>query len=152
MSSKKPPGPPGGNGADDKKAGKDDDGGGAGAAAGGDAAAKPGSAGATTRDAALRLLAMCQKGEWPPVDQALKSLEKAVAAAQAAATAGEDPPHLPFIGLADPVRGQGPRPAGGLTRANAPFGCNGPPPRSPASGTWSAYRVRRVPRVSGSAR
>lgn len=118
MSSKKPPGPPGGNGGDDKKANKnpppkqDDDDAANGGSAGGapEGGAKPGSAGATTRDAALRLLAMCQKGEWPPVDQALKSLEKAVATAKAEAKAraeAEAPEgevvHLPLASVADPV-------------------------------------------------
>ncbi|KAK3920064.1 Caskin-2, partial [Frankliniella fusca] len=134
MSSKKPPGPPGGNG-DDKKTNKakpaadqDEDGGGGAPGGGADAGPggaagapgpgpagdkKPGSAGATSRDAALRLLSMCQKGEWPPVDQALKSLEKAVAAAKAEAkadpaSAGEDVVTLPLAGVADPSTGMTP--------------------------------------------
>jgi hypothetical protein len=58
---------------------------------------KPGSAGASTREAALRVLQLCQKGEWPPVDQALKILEKAVAAG------GEEANTTPLLGVMDPV-------------------------------------------------
>ncbi|KAJ1519694.1 hypothetical protein ONE63_004957 [Megalurothrips usitatus] len=106
MSSKKPPGPPGGNAEDGANGAAGPGDAGAPGAAGG--AAKPGSAGATSRDAALRLLAMCQKGEWPPVDQALKSLEKSVAAAKAEAQAAEDVVHLPLAGVADPATGMTP--------------------------------------------
>ena len=59
---------------------------------------KPGSAGASAREAAQRVLVLCQKGEWSPIDQALKSLEKIVAAA------GEDGPTAPLLGVSDPVR------------------------------------------------
>nr|CAH7722319.1 unnamed protein product [Callosobruchus chinensis] len=56
------------------------------------ASSKPQSAGATARDAAQRLLTMCQKGEWAPVDQILKAMEKAVA------QAGEDANTHPLAG------------------------------------------------------
>lgn len=59
---------------------------------------KPQSAGASVRDAAQRLLVLCQKGEWSPVEQVLKSLEKAIAAA------GEDGNPSPLAGVLDPVR------------------------------------------------
>ncbi|KAL0267531.1 UNVERIFIED_CONTAM: hypothetical protein PYX00_009777 [Menopon gallinae] len=42
------------------------------------------------------------KGEWPPVDQVLKALEKSVAAA------GEDANSAPLAGIADPVTGMTP--------------------------------------------
>lgn len=58
---------------------------------------KPQSAGASMRDAAQRLLVLSQKGDWSPVEQVLKSLEKAVAAG------GEDVNHSPLAGVADPV-------------------------------------------------
>jgi hypothetical protein len=78
-----------GNGADKLSAGGDNDSVGSGK--------KPGSAGASTREAALRVLQLSQKGEWPPVDQALKVLEKAVAAG------GEDTNTAPLLGVMDPV-------------------------------------------------
>jgi hypothetical protein len=58
---------------------------------------KPGSAGASTREAALRVLQLSQKGEWPPVDQALKALEKIVAAG------GDETNSAPLLGVVDPV-------------------------------------------------
>ncbi len=60
-------------------------------------APKPGSAGSSTRDAALRILQLCQKGEWPPVEQALKNLEKVVAGG------GEDVSPSPLLGVTDTV-------------------------------------------------
>lgn len=58
---------------------------------------KPPSAGTNVRDAAQKALTLCQKGEWGPVDQVLKSIEKAVAAA------GEDAIVNPLAGVADAV-------------------------------------------------
>lgn len=58
---------------------------------------KPPSAGTNVRDAAQKALALCQKGEWGPVDQVLKSIEKAVAAA------GEEAIVNPLAGVADAV-------------------------------------------------
>ncbi|CAH0387234.1 unnamed protein product [Bemisia tabaci] len=66
------------------------------------AATKPGSAGASTRDAAARILALCQKGEWPPMDQALKGLEKIVAAG------GDDVNPTPLAQVFDPQTGMTP--------------------------------------------
>jgi len=107
--SKKPPG-----GKDDKKnpsskeespSGGKDDGGSAstgsnGAAAGGEPSqpgSKPSSAGATAREGAQRLLGLAARGEWAPVDQLLKSLEKTVQ------SAGEDGFIVPLAGVLDPV-------------------------------------------------
>lgn len=58
---------------------------------------KPGSAGATAREAAQRLLGLASRGEWSPVDQLLKSLEKA------AQNAGEDGNPQPLSGVLDTV-------------------------------------------------
>lgn len=58
---------------------------------------KPGSAGVSVREGAHRLLALAMKGEWPPVDQVLKAIEKAVAAG------GEDINTTPLSGVIDPV-------------------------------------------------
>ncbi|XP_047120596.1 protein no-on-transient A-like [Schistocerca piceifrons] len=58
---------------------------------------KPGSATAGMREASLKLLALTARAEWPPVDQAVKALEKLVAAA------GDDAYPLPLAGLMDPV-------------------------------------------------
>lgn len=58
---------------------------------------KPQSAGANIRDAAQRVLVLCQKAEWAPVDQVLKSMEKAIAAA------GDDANTIPLAGVADMV-------------------------------------------------
>jgi hypothetical protein len=82
--------------------GKDDTGSGDKLSAGGDSDSvgsgkKPGSAGASTRDAALKVLQLSQKGEWPPVDQALKALEKIVA------SGGEDTNSTPLLGVLDTV-------------------------------------------------
>ncbi|KAK2586051.1 hypothetical protein KPH14_012048 [Odynerus spinipes] len=63
---------------------------------------KPGSAGASTREGAQRLLALAARGEWAPVDQLLKSLEKAVQ------NAGEDGFVAPLAGLMDPTTGMTP--------------------------------------------
>ncbi|XP_014603772.1 PREDICTED: serine/threonine-protein phosphatase 6 regulatory ankyrin repeat subunit A [Polistes canadensis] len=57
---------------------------------------KPGSAGATAREGAQRLLALAARGEWPPVDQLLKSMEKAVQ------NAPEEGFVAPLAGLMDP--------------------------------------------------
>jgi len=105
--SKKPPG-----GKDDKKnpsskeespSGGKDDGGSAGSnggATGGEApqpGSKPSSAGATAREGAQRLLGLAARGEWAPVDQLLKSLEKTVQ------SAGDDAFIVPLTGVLDPV-------------------------------------------------
>lgn len=63
----------------------------------GSAGTKPGSAGASARDGALRVLLLCQKGEWPPMDQVLKGMEKSVAAG------GEEINTTPLAGIMDPV-------------------------------------------------
>lgn len=60
-------------------------------------ASKPQSAGANVRDAAQRVLVLCQKGEWAPVDQVLKSMEKAIA------NAGGDANTIPLAGVQDLV-------------------------------------------------
>ncbi|EFN78597.1 Ankyrin-1 [Harpegnathos saltator] len=112
--SKKPPG-----GKDDKKSpsskeespsgGKDDGGsastGSNGGAIGGEPSqpgSKPGSAGATAREGAQRLLGLAARGEWAPVDQLLKSLEKTVQ------SAGEDGFIAPLAGVLDPMTGMTP--------------------------------------------
>lgn len=59
---------------------------------------KPQSAGASIRDAAQRVLVLCQKGEWGPVDQVLKSMEKSIS------NAGDDANTVPLLGVADTVR------------------------------------------------
>lgn len=61
------------------------------------APSKPPSAGTNVRDAAQKVLTLCQKGEWAPVDQVLKTIEKAVAAA------GEEAITNPLAGVADTV-------------------------------------------------
>ncbi|XP_050477994.1 serine/threonine-protein phosphatase 6 regulatory ankyrin repeat subunit A isoform X1 [Bombus huntii] len=63
---------------------------------------KPGSAGATSREAAQKLLGLAARGEWAPVDQLLKSLEKAVQ------SVGEDGPLLPLASIMDPATGMTP--------------------------------------------
>uniref|UniRef100_A0A6P7F814 Serine/threonine-protein phosphatase 6 regulatory ankyrin repeat subunit A isoform X2 n=1 Tax=Diabrotica virgifera virgifera TaxID=50390 RepID=A0A6P7F814_DIAVI len=63
---------------------------------------KPQSAGANIRDAAQRILVLCQKGEWGPVEQILKSMEKAIA------NAGEDANSVPLAGVLDLVTGMTP--------------------------------------------
>ncbi|XP_015591539.1 serine/threonine-protein phosphatase 6 regulatory ankyrin repeat subunit A isoform X3 [Cephus cinctus] len=63
---------------------------------------KPGSAGATAREGAQRLLGLAARGEWAPVDQLLKSLEKA------AQSAGDDGNPAPLAGLMDPTTGMTP--------------------------------------------
>ncbi|CAH1122114.1 unnamed protein product [Ceutorhynchus assimilis] len=64
--------------------------------------AKPQSAGANVRDAAQRILTLCQKAEWAPIDQILKSMEKAIA------NAGEDANSIPLAGVADLTTGMTP--------------------------------------------
>lgn len=59
---------------------------------------KPGSAGATAREGAQRLLGLASRGEWAPVDQLLKTLEKTIQ------SAGEDGNPAPLTGVMDPVR------------------------------------------------
>lgn len=82
----------------DKDKEKDETGSVAGGGGGEDAPpSKPPSAGTNVRDAAQKVLTLCQKGEWGPVDQVLKSIEKAVAAA------GEDAIVNPLAGVADAV-------------------------------------------------
>jgi len=44
---------------------------------------------------------LTMKGEWPPVDQLLKVIEKAVTAAAAAAP--DDPAPSPLAAISDPV-------------------------------------------------
>lgn len=61
---------------------------------------KPQSAGANTRDAAQRILALTQKGEWSPIDNILKQMERAIANAQ---VNGEEVNTQPLNGVADPV-------------------------------------------------
>lgn len=106
--SKKPPG-----GKDEKKnytskdespsGGKDDGGGSASTGSngvttgGGEPGSKPSSAGATAREGAQKLLALAARGEWGPVDQLLKSLEKMVQ------SAGEENFIAPLAGVLDPV-------------------------------------------------
>lgn len=54
--------------------------------------------GALIRDAAQRILQLCQKGEWSALDQAFKSLEKANA------NAGDEAVPTPLLGVSDAVR------------------------------------------------
>lgn len=61
------------------------------------AASKPQSAGTNIKDAVQKVLVLCQKGEWSPVDQVLKSIEKSMAAA------GEEAVPNPLLGVADTV-------------------------------------------------
>ncbi|XP_026668221.1 serine/threonine-protein phosphatase 6 regulatory ankyrin repeat subunit A isoform X2 [Ceratina calcarata] len=89
--------------------GKDEAGGSATGSTGGGASSdgtqpgsKPGSAGATSREAAQKLLGLAARGEWAPVDQLLKSLEKA------AQNVGDDGPLLPVAGVTDPGTGMTP--------------------------------------------
>lgn len=58
---------------------------------------KPPSAGASIRDTSNKILALAMKGEWTPIEQELKKLEKYVA------NAGEDGNHIPLAGIHDPV-------------------------------------------------
>lgn len=60
-------------------------------------ATKPQSAGASVRDAAQKLLGLAMKQEWTPVEQVIKSLEKAVA------VASDDLNLTPLAGVMDPV-------------------------------------------------
>lgn len=58
---------------------------------------KPQSAGANIKDAAQRILTLCQKAEWAPIDQILKSMEKAIS------SGGEEVNLTPLAGVADLV-------------------------------------------------
>lgn len=58
---------------------------------------KPQSAGATTRDGAQKLLNLAMKGEWVPIENTMKQLEKAVAAAT------DEINTTPLAGVMDPV-------------------------------------------------
>uniref|UniRef100_A0A182RWB5 Uncharacterized protein n=1 Tax=Anopheles funestus TaxID=62324 RepID=A0A182RWB5_ANOFN len=62
---------------------------------------KPGSAGATVRDGAQKVLNLAMKSEWAPVEAVLKGLEKAVAAG------GDDSNQTPLAGVLDPVSSNG---------------------------------------------
>lgn len=59
---------------------------------------KPQSAGASTRDAAQKLLGLTMRQEWTPIEQVMKSLEKAVAGASS-----DDINTTPLAGVMDPV-------------------------------------------------
>lgn len=59
---------------------------------------KPQSAGASVRDAAQKLLGLTMRQEWTPVEQVIKSLEKAVA------NSNDDMNLSPLAGVLDPVR------------------------------------------------
>ncbi|XP_055644880.1 serine/threonine-protein phosphatase 6 regulatory ankyrin repeat subunit B isoform X8 [Toxorhynchites rutilus septentrionalis] len=63
---------------------------------------KPGSAGATVRDGAQKVLNLAIKSEWAPVEAVLKGLEKAVAAG------GEEANLTPLAGVMDPATGMTP--------------------------------------------
>ncbi|XP_053665919.1 serine/threonine-protein phosphatase 6 regulatory ankyrin repeat subunit B [Anopheles marshallii] len=63
---------------------------------------KPGSAGATVRDGAQKVLNLAMKSEWAPVEAVLKGLEKAVAAG------GDDSNQTPLAGVLDPTTGMTP--------------------------------------------
>jgi len=90
---------------EDSPSGGKDDGGSATGSNGGGALAgeppqpgsKPSSAGATAREGAQRLLGLAARGEWAPVDQLLKSLEKTVQ------SAGDDGFIVPLAGVLDTV-------------------------------------------------
>ncbi|XP_027850754.2 serine/threonine-protein phosphatase 6 regulatory ankyrin repeat subunit A isoform X2 [Aphis gossypii] len=60
------------------------------------------SPGSSIRDGAQRILQLCQKSEWPPLDQALKVVEKLVAAG------GEDVTSTPLAGVVDQSNGMTP--------------------------------------------
>lgn len=61
------------------------------------ATAKPQSAGASVRDAAQKLLGLTMRQEWTPVEQVIKTLEKAVA------SSNDDMNLSPLAGVLDPV-------------------------------------------------
>ncbi|XP_068632382.1 serine/threonine-protein phosphatase 6 regulatory ankyrin repeat subunit B isoform X2 [Battus philenor] len=63
---------------------------------------KPPSAGVNMREAATKILALAQKGEWSAVEQTLKALEKLVAAG------GEDTITVPMAGILDQATGMTP--------------------------------------------
>lgn len=58
---------------------------------------KPQSAGASVRDAAQKLLGLTMRQEWTPIEQVIKSLEKAVA------NSSEEINLSPLAGVLDPV-------------------------------------------------
>lgn len=63
---------------------------------------KPQSAGASMRDAAQKMLTVALKGDWTAAEGIIKSLEKAVEKAKAAA--GDEEIYLaPISGVSDPV-------------------------------------------------
>lgn len=62
---------------------------------------KPQSAGASMKDAAQRILTLALKAEWTAVEGIIKSLEKAVEKAKAAAE--EEVYFAPMAGVSDPV-------------------------------------------------
>nr|AOR81468.1 no mechanoreceptor potential C [Nilaparvata lugens] len=66
------------------------------------APARQNSAGASGRDISARILQLSQKGDWPPMDQVIKSLEKLVA------SGGEDVNPQPLAGIADHATGMTP--------------------------------------------
>lgn len=79
--------------------GDEGSGGGASSTDGAQPGSKPGSAGASSREAVQKLVGLAGRGEWAPVDQLLKSLEKA-----AQSVGGEDGgPLLPLASVMDPV-------------------------------------------------
>ncbi|KAK9890744.1 hypothetical protein WA026_012092 [Henosepilachna vigintioctopunctata] len=63
---------------------------------------KPSSAGTNVRDVAHRILMLCQKSEWGPIDQLLKTIERSVAGA------GEDVHVAPLAGVLDTATGMTP--------------------------------------------
>ncbi|KAL5278770.1 hypothetical protein ACFFRR_003410 [Megaselia abdita] len=63
---------------------------------------KPPSAGASIRDSANKIMGLAVKGEWTPVEQEMKKLEKYVA------NAGEDGNHVPLLGVHDTNTGMTP--------------------------------------------
>ncbi|XP_012062616.1 PREDICTED: serine/threonine-protein phosphatase 6 regulatory ankyrin repeat subunit A [Atta cephalotes] len=95
---------------EDSPSGGKDDGGSASTGSNGGATAgepsqpgsKPSSAGATAREGAQRLLGLAARGEWAPVDQLLKTLEKTVQ------SAGEDGFIVPLAGVLDTTTGMTP--------------------------------------------
>lgn len=61
---------------------------------------KPQSAGASIRDAAQRIMSLTSKGEWSPIEQILKQIERGIAVSSAA---GDDVNTTPLAGVSDPV-------------------------------------------------
>lgn len=62
---------------------------------------KPQSAGASIRDAAQRILNLTSKGEWSPIEQIIKQIERQIANCLAQ---GEEVVTNPLSGISDPVR------------------------------------------------